>query len=391
MAGRRDDEKRFRGDVRDAEADRRTDRHRGSDERGYGEGERLGRDWERADMRGTERARSTRDELTRSADEKRFGRGREDFGSRELPREQGERRFRDPGRERDVRRYDDRDREMWGRAPGDVDREDWRASPSGSFHDELREERGRPQRYGERMGPSSRPYDTERWRGEAPEREERPHYNLAGLHDLDDLSELRHRYSEQRHHRDYEPRYGHGPGVENMEPLRTGYGTSMTRRENGDRELGHGGMLGGTYRESATRPMGRGPKGYQRSDSRIREELCDRLMMSWMDAENVDVQVKDGEIILLGTVKSRDEKRAIEALAESVLGVKDVHNSLRVQREGQVSTSAQPEVHGEQLPLAQNREGQAQVPGRRGPAPERGAQDQEQAPVQKPGDTPLHS
>lgn len=330
-------------------------------------------------MRGTERSRSARDELIRSADEERFGRGREDFGSRELPREQGERRFRDPGRERDVRRYDDRDREMWGRAPGDIDRDDWRASPSGSFHDELREERGRSQRYGER------------WRGEAPEREERPHYNLAGLHDLDDLSELRQRYSEQRRQRDYEPRYGHGPGVENMEPLRTGYGTRTTRRENGDRELGHGGMLGGTSRESATRPMGRGPKGYQRSDSRIREELCDRLMMSWMDAENVDVQVKDGEITLQGTVKSRDEKRAIEALAESVLGVKDVHNSLRVQREGQVSTSAQPEVRGEQLPLAQNREDPSQVPGRRGQAPERRAQDQEQTSAQKPGDTPLHS
>lgn len=306
-------------------------------------------------MRGTER--SARDDLSRSADAERFGRGREDFGSRELPREQGERRFRDPGRERDVRRYNDRDREMWGRAPGDVDREDWRASPSGSFHDELREERGRPRQYSER--------------------EERPHYNLAGLHDLDDLSELRHRYSEQRHQRDYEPRYGHGPGVENMEPLRTGYGTRTSRREDGDRELGHGGMLGGTYRESTTRPMGRGPKGYQRSDSRIHEELCDRLMMSWMDAENVDVQVKDGEITLQGTVKSRDEKRAIEALAESVLGVKDVHNSLRVQREGQVSTRAQQDA--------------AQVPGRRGLAPERRAQDQEQTPAQKPGDTPLHS
>src|SRR3712207_8187576 len=38
----------------------------------------------------------------------------------------------------------------------------------------------------------------------------------------------------------------------------------------------------------------RGPKGYQRSDDRIREDICDRLMMSWMNAENVDVEVRNG-------------------------------------------------------------------------------------------------
>jgi hypothetical protein len=437
MADRRDDERRFRGDRRDPEADRRSDRladrYRGSDERGYGGGERLGRDWERGDMRGPER--TTRDDMIRSADEERFDwgrRGREDSGSRELPRAQGERRFRDMGRDQEVRRYAELDRDRRGRDSGDIDREDWRASPSGAFHDELREERERPRRYGDRTRPTSLLYDTDQWSagsyglgagdpgdrgdagryggdvgrtgpergrhgsgtrgfGELPERGDRPHYSLAGLHDLDDLSELRQRYSESHRQRDYEPRYGHGPGVENMEPLRTGYGTSTTRRGEGDHELGHGGMLGGTSRAGAPRPMGRGPKGYQRSDERIREELCDRLMMSWMDAENVDILVRDGEVTLQGTVKSRDEKRAIEALAESVLGVKDVHNTLRVQREGQVGTGARPEQRGEQLPVAHNREGQAQAPDRRGLAQERRAQDQEQTSVQQPGDTPLHS
>jgi len=361
MSDRRDDERRFRGDWCDPGADRRidrmADRYRGSDERGYGGGERLGRDWERGDMRGPER--STRDDMIRSADEERFDggrRGREDYGSQDMPRDHGERRFRDPGRDRDVRRYAELDRERSSRGSGDAIRDDWRASPSGAFHDE------------------------------------RGHYNLAGLHDLDDLSELRQRYSERRRQRDYEPRYGHGPGIENMEPLRTGYGTSTTRRDDGDREMGHGGMLGVPSRAGAQRPMGRGPKGYQRSDDRIREDLCDRLMMSWMDAENVDVLVRDGEVTLQGTVKSRDEKRAIEALAESVLGVKDVHNTLRVQREGQVGAGAQSEPRAEQLPLVQNREDQpAQAPDRRGLAPERRAQDQEQTSVQKPGDAPLHS
>jgi hypothetical protein len=340
MADRRDDEKRFRGERRDRETerriDRRADRYRGSDERGYGGGERLDRDWQRGDMRGAER--SGRGEQLRSVDEERFSRGRDVRGFREMPRERGERRLRD-------------------RDYGDYDRGEWRASPSGAFHEEPGEERERPWRYGDRTRHTRMPYEAERWGAiELPGHED--HSHLVGLHDLDDLSVLRERYRERRRHPDYEPRYGHGPGVENMEPPRLGYGTSTTRWDE-NHELGHGGMLGGTYRSGAPLPMGRGPKGYQRSDDRIREDICDRLMMSWMDAERVEVVVREGEVILQGMVKSRDEKRAIEALAESVLGVKDVHNTLRVDR-------------GEQ-------------------APERRAQDQEQTSAQKPGDTPLHS
>ena len=80
------------------------------------------------------------------------------------------------------------------------------------------------------------------------------------------------------------------------------------------------------------RPMGRAPKGYQRSDERIKEDLCDRLMGSWINAEEVEIQVRAGEIVLAGTVEDRQSKRAIEDIAERVLGVKDVQNNIRVQR-----------------------------------------------------------
>jgi osmotically-inducible protein OsmY len=105
--------------------------------------------------------------------------------------------------------------------------------------------------------------------------------------------------------------------------------------------MGHGGFLGGTYRSATpsrmdvpTRPSspGRGPKSYQRGDDRIRADLCDKLMQGWMDASDVDVKVKDGEVTLSGTVRSRDEKRAIEDAAEEVLGVKDVTNNIRINR-----------------------------------------------------------
>jgi osmotically-inducible protein OsmY len=76
---------------------------------------------------------------------------------------------------------------------------------------------------------------------------------------------------------------------------------------------------------------GRGPKGYRRSDERIRDEVCDRLTDdSRIDATDVEVVVDNGEVTLSGAVYSRGEKRKAEDVAESIPGVRDVHNNLRV-------------------------------------------------------------
>jgi osmotically-inducible protein OsmY len=78
---------------------------------------------------------------------------------------------------------------------------------------------------------------------------------------------------------------------------------------------------------------GRGPKGYRRSDDRIREDVCDRLTDDWrIDASDVEVVVTNGEVTLSGAVHSRDDKRSAEDLAETISGVRDVHNNLRVSR-----------------------------------------------------------
>jgi osmotically-inducible protein OsmY len=82
------------------------------------------------------------------------------------------------------------------------------------------------------------------------------------------------------------------------------------------------------------RRMGRPPRGYQRPDERIREEICDRLIdHEWIDASDVDVRVQNGEVTLIGVVMERQAKRSLEDLAESILGVKEVHNQIRVKRE----------------------------------------------------------
>jgi osmotically-inducible protein OsmY len=81
------------------------------------------------------------------------------------------------------------------------------------------------------------------------------------------------------------------------------------------------------------RGYGKPPRGYVRSDARIREDAYDRLVQQdWIDAEHVELEVEDGEVTLSGTVTNREDKRAVEDLVAAVLGVKDVHNQLRVGR-----------------------------------------------------------
>ena len=76
---------------------------------------------------------------------------------------------------------------------------------------------------------------------------------------------------------------------------------------------------------------GKGPKGYRRSDDRIKEDVCELLKLdAYVDPSDVEVGVKAGEVTLTGTVSDRNQKRAIEDLADSVSGVVDVDNRLRV-------------------------------------------------------------
>ena len=77
---------------------------------------------------------------------------------------------------------------------------------------------------------------------------------------------------------------------------------------------------------------GRGPRGYTRSDERIREDVCDRLSQDpRVDATDVDVKVSSGEVSLTGHVDSRMARRRAEDCAETISGVRHVQNNLRVQ------------------------------------------------------------
>ena len=97
------------------------------------------------------------------------------------------------------------------------------------------------------------------------------------------------------------------------------------QRRNMDRELSN---------------YGRGPKGYTRSDERIRDDVSDRLTDDWLvDASEIEVTVSSGEVTLSGFVSSRDAKRRAEDCAEEVSGVRHVQNNLRVQNRSDQTAS----------------------------------------------------
>lgn len=86
---------------------------------------------------------------------------------------------------------------------------------------------------------------------------------------------------------------------------------------------------------------GRGPRGHQRADGRIFEEICDRLTDAReVDASDLEVAVVAGEVSLKGSVLDRGMRRRAEEIAEAVSGVRHVRNDVRVRPQGTAEVSA---------------------------------------------------
>ena len=95
-----------------------------------------------------------------------------------------------------------------------------------------------------------------------------------------------------------------------------------------------GGNGGGTIAEASLfapgKHAGRGPKNYRRPDPRIKEDLSERLM--WddeIDASDVEIEVRDGVVLLTGSVQDRRDRWRIDDIAEQVPGVREVTNRIR--------------------------------------------------------------
>ena len=260
------------------------------------------------------------------------------------------------GQEHYVRRQYGQQHQGW-QQPGEHQRGDWRGRDTGVW-------RGRE------------PND---WRG----RESREDY--LGRESQDWQS----RFSRDPHPLSQEP-FGHEPFTHSA------FGESEQPRYFGTGTQGHGGgpsFTGGTYGTADWRsdspyfdevgfnrgqyedPLARhsggrtpyssqgrqqrryplGPKGYTRSDERLREDISERLMQAYdIDSSEVTVQVLGGKVVLEGTVPNRYMKHAIEDIADGAPGVQDVDNKIRVTSSrwstnadaGSVATNANNPVAG---------------------------------------------
>jgi osmotically-inducible protein OsmY len=76
---------------------------------------------------------------------------------------------------------------------------------------------------------------------------------------------------------------------------------------------------------------GVGPRGYIRSDERIREDISDALTEADdIDASGITVEVGNGVATLGGRVEQRWMKHRAEDLADACIGVRDVRNNIQV-------------------------------------------------------------
>jgi osmotically-inducible protein OsmY len=63
---------------------------------------------------------------------------------------------------------------------------------------------------------------------------------------------------------------------------------------------------------------GVGPKGYRRSDPRVREHVCDQLLLDpYLDASRIVVRVANGRVVLTGSVPNQRMREAAVAVASN--------------------------------------------------------------------------
>lgn len=129
-------------------------------------------------------------------------------------------------------------------------------------------------------------------------------------------------YGAMRMHERYNNPYGYA------EPRESPYRPRMAFENIPERSFGD------AERMRQESHFGRGPRNYQRSDERIREEVSDTLMADpYIDPSEIEVRVDDGEVTLKGEVRYRADKRLAQDLTERILGVRDVHTQLKIKRD----------------------------------------------------------
>lgn len=246
----------------------------------------------------------------------------------------------------------------------DDDRNRRRASSERGWLDYDRDYGRSDERYGQRRGSERSSFSPDWSREGAQARQsDDPYYSrnrdYGGRFGADDRSEWeqRARASIPREQRELAERSRPGDYYSPDWPYERGNQGRDVQRSRGDEQDSH---YRGYYRQAAT-PFsypggsgllysesltwsgphaGRGPKGYKRSDQQVIEEASQRLERDGdIDATEIEVTADDGIITLRGTVPDRRTKRRAEECVESVYGVRDVMNELRLASHGEESSS----------------------------------------------------
>ncbi len=86
--------------------------------------------------------------------------------------------------------------------------------------------------------------------------------------------------------------------------------------------------------EQGRRQSNAGPRGRRRSDESLRDEIREILTADpELEVTDMEVEVEGGAVTLTGAVIDSDARLLAEELVETLPGVREVHNRLRVDRE----------------------------------------------------------
>ncbi len=119
-----------------------------------------------------------------------------------------------------------------------------------------------------------------------------------------------------------------------------GWGPGEWNQETGRRRETQWGGTQGSF-------AGRGPRNFKRSDQRLEEDINEQLTRNPMiDASDIEVNVQNCEVTLRGHVDNREAKRTAEDVVESVFGVKDVNNQIKVRQRGETEERHETESGG---------------------------------------------
>ena len=160
-------------------------------------------------------------------------------------------------------------------------------------------------------------------------------------------------YGQRRHQDDARSDYARASWTQEHDYEGPRYGS--TRSASG--QFAHTDIYGGAgfrqqgkrywFDEGDQRSQFRGtrPRGYERSDERLRELACERLTDADVDASEIEVKVSQGTVTLEGSVPARWMKHQAEDIVDDLGGVKDIQNHLRVSR-GETHPVTTPSVSG---------------------------------------------